>query len=69
MGKGQLIRSRRSQLGISREELAERVGVSPTTVEAWEQGRRRPSPEAWLRLYEVFSVAAAQKGEKKCRSD
>ncbi len=64
MGKGEIIRSHREEFGMSREELADMVGVSPATVEAWERGRRSPSPEAWLQLYAVFSVAADQKEGK-----
>ncbi len=30
----------RRLLGLSRADFAERCGVSPRTVEAWEQGRR-----------------------------
>ncbi len=40
---GDPIVRRRQALGLSRAELAHRVGVSVHTFAAWEQGRRRPS--------------------------
>ena len=36
---GTLIRSRRLRLGISRNELAHSVGVSPEALGAWEEER------------------------------
>ena len=36
---GQAIAGKREALGISREELAGRLGVKPKTVEKWEAGK------------------------------
>jgi DNA-binding transcriptional regulator YiaG len=38
----QEIQALRSSLGLSRSELAARIGVSKRTVEFWEQGRGFP---------------------------
>ena len=42
MQYGELIRRRRTALGMNQAELAERVGVSRNTVAGWETGHSRP---------------------------
>ncbi len=44
----------RAQLQLSQAEFASLMGVSPRTVQDWEQGRRKPSgpAEALLRIAE-----------------
>jgi transcriptional regulator with XRE-family HTH domain len=41
---GQDLTRRREALGLSRTELAERIGVSMTTVWRWETEGRQPIP-------------------------
>lgn len=36
------IKRARQKLGLSRKDLAERLGVSEWTVRSWELGRRQP---------------------------
>lgn len=36
----------REVLGLSRQELARLVGVSPSSIARWEQGRGRPQGDA-----------------------
>lgn len=33
----------RTALGLTQVELAERIGVSSTTIQGWERGRKNPS--------------------------
>ncbi len=40
----------RQRFGLTQVELAQRLGVSFTTVNRWENGQTRPSPLAWSRL-------------------
>lgn len=47
------VRAIRQTLGLSRRELAARLGVSPVTVASWEQGERHPRPWAALRLADL----------------
>lgn len=47
------IKSARARHGLTVAQLAERVGVSPRTVEGWEQGRAISGP-ARLLLSELF---------------
>jgi transcriptional regulator with XRE-family HTH domain len=37
---GAVLAARRTEIHATQEELAERAGVSPTTVQAWERGRK-----------------------------
>lgn len=47
----------RRQKGLSQAELAKRLGVSPSAVGMYEQGRREPSAETLVALSEVFQVS------------
>jgi putative transcriptional regulator len=40
------IAAARSRSGLSQERFADLLGVSPRTVQEWEQGRRKPSGAA-----------------------
>jgi len=41
-----LLKEIRRELGLTQEQLAHRIGVSFTSVNHWERGRRRPIPIA-----------------------
>lgn len=41
---------RRVALGFTQEQLAERMGVDPSTVRRWESGVSENGPKPWLRL-------------------
>lgn len=47
----------RRQRGMSQKELAARLGVSPSAVGMYEQGRREPDCAGLLRLAEIFGVS------------
>jgi putative transcriptional regulator len=40
------VRNLRSQLGLTQEQFAAKVGVTWSTVNRWENGRGKPSPLA-----------------------
>lgn len=46
----------RLRRGMTQKELARRLGVSPSTVGMYEQGRRRPGPEMLLKLAAVLGT-------------
>ena len=50
------IRGKRSELGISQEELAAKLMVNVTTICSWEQGRTTPSAPYIMQLSELFNV-------------
>jgi len=48
------VKSIRKKLKLSRKELADKLGISKRTVEAWEQRRRAPDEENAEKLAELF---------------
>lgn len=48
------IQAIRHQLGLSVADVAKQCGVSPRTVEGWEQGRRRVSTAALYAISELL---------------
>jgi transcriptional regulator with XRE-family HTH domain len=57
---GQLVGARRQELLLSRSALAQAVGVSESTVVAWELGYRIPGPAHLSALAETLSVHVAR---------
>ena len=55
---GQRIASIRRHYGMSQAELAKKLGVSPSAVGMYEQGRREPSLEGMVSLSSIFGVTA-----------
>lgn len=53
---GNKIRELRKSLNLSQSELAKRIGVSQTTVTAWETGRAEPSGAYISSLADYFDV-------------
>lgn len=51
------IRKAREQKGLTREQLAERIGVSPSAIGKWETGDRTPSSDTLARLSEELGVS------------
>lgn len=53
---GENMAALRLRRGMTQKELARRLGVSPSTVGMYEQGRRRPGPEMLLKLAAVLGT-------------
>ena len=53
---GQLIRTRRENLGMSQAQLADAVKVSESAIAMYEAGRRMPKPSTQEALADVFNV-------------
>ncbi len=54
------IREYRAKLGLSQEELAERVGVRRETIIHLENGRYNPSLRLAMEIAEVFGVTVEE---------
>ena len=52
MSFGDQLKKRREELGLSRSELADRLGVSRSAVGNYETGVSAPKEEVLLRLFE-----------------
>ena len=48
-----LVKGLRERLGLTQEQFAREVGVTFSTVNQWENGRRRPQPFLLKRLLEM----------------
>ena len=57
MELGSQIRKRRQELGLSQDELAERVYATRQSVSNWENGKTCPDLKSLLLLAEVFSAS------------
>lgn len=42
--------------GFNQNELGEKIGVSQTTISAWEQGKSKPSAKNIYKLAEIYAV-------------
>ena len=51
------LRELRNEASLSQEELAERAGVSRTTIADLELGKRKPHPKTRRKLAEALGVA------------
>lgn len=56
MSFGEQLRKRREELGISRVELAGRLGISRSAVGNYETGVSAPKEEVLLRLFDALGV-------------
>lgn len=52
---GNRIKKEREKLNLSREDLAQKIGVSYSAIAMYEQGNREPSNEILIKLCETFS--------------
>jgi transcriptional regulator with XRE-family HTH domain len=52
-----LVRGIRTARNITQEQLAREVGVTFSTINAWENGRHRPIPALVSRLLDIASAA------------
>ena len=57
---GPSLREARLRKGISQEELAERLAVSPTHLKHIESGHRKPSIEVFLSMTEILDFSTDQ---------
>ncbi len=60
----EIVKARRSDLGLTQRALADRLGVSQTTLSRWEAGRSTPSPEQ-LRQLEGLEPARAPRPRRR----
>jgi transcriptional regulator with XRE-family HTH domain len=57
-----LVRDLRDQLRLTQEQFAQKLGVSFSTVNVWENGKREPLPFLRRRLLEMAEEAGLPNG-------
>ena len=62
-----LIKELRQRLDLTQEQFAQRVGVTYSTVNHWENGKRIPQPFLVKRLLELKEELDAQNKQSKKR--
>ena len=50
------MRLRREGLGLSRREMAERMGVSAVAINKWEDGDKKPNLDSYIKLARFFKI-------------
>ena len=56
-----IVKQLRERLGLTQEQFAQKVGVTFSTVNHWENGKRTPQPFLVRRLLEMKAQAAGRK--------
>lgn len=57
------LREIREKAGMTREQLAEFVGITPRTIQAYESGDRRPMPETAKKIADRFGLSIEEMWE------
>lgn len=67
MEVGQRLKSRREELKLTQEYVAEMLGVSRQTISNWENGRSYPDIERIVRLSDIYELSLDEllKGDLK----
>lgn len=66
---GQKIRYRRRKSLMTIRQLAEKVGVAPSCLQAWEIGRREPRYTHLLRLEKTLNLGVLSKRRAKKKKE
>ena len=54
--KHKLIAKKRKELGLTQKQLADQLGVNPSTVSNYEIGIRRPHGKIAIKLSEILGI-------------
>ena len=60
-----LVKELRERLDLTQEQFAQQVGVTYSTVNHWENGKRKPMPFLVQRLLEMKSALDAKQGRRR----
>ena len=63
-----LIKELRERLGLTQEQFAQKVGVTYSTVNHWENGKRTPQPYLVQRLRDLKEELDSEKSKPRRRS-
>ena len=54
---GEKIKQKRKQMGMSQEELAQKLGISKVSVCWYENGERTPKYDVFIKLSEILKIS------------
>ena len=54
---GKKLRNLRKKVGLTQANLAKKLGISPSTVGMYEQGRREPDSAMLIKIADLFDVS------------
>jgi transcriptional regulator with XRE-family HTH domain len=54
----EIIKSLRTESGLTQEQLAKIIGFSPAAIGPWENGKQKPAADALIALAKHFNVSA-----------
>lgn len=54
---GQKLKDKRTELGLSQEQLAEKLGITRQTIANWEKGKTYPDISSVLKLSDLYGVS------------
>lgn len=60
-----LVKRLRERMGVTQEQFAQEVGVTFSTVNQWENGRRQPQPYLQRRLLEMEASHGRGRSKRK----
>jgi DNA-binding XRE family transcriptional regulator len=63
---GQVVKTRRRELGLTQDELARRVGCAPVTLRKIEYDDLRPSVQIAERLAMSFAIPLEERADSLC---
>ena len=60
---GKRIRESRVDIGMTQEDLGNRMGVGKSTISEWESGKRKPDIDAIILMAKILQVPVSYLGE------
>jgi len=63
---GVKIKENREKLGLTQQELAEKIGFSQNAVHQWETEKREPSIEVLIKMADLFEVTLDELAGRDC---
>ena len=64
MTTGERIKAARKRAGLTQKEIADRLGISSSSIAQWETGTRKPKAETLQRLADALGVSMLDLDER-----
>ena len=67
-GLGERLRDARKDKKLTQEEVAEKIGVTTTTIQNWEKGKYIPKEKYWNKIEEIYTISPEEMKKWAARS-